>query len=222
VGAKGAAMTEGLVFAFNPVPIRGLGTAGGMEMYLQTRADTDAKKLADAVQQFIGNLRKQSDLTAVNTFFRASVPQIFVEVDREKALALGVPVSDIFDALQSTMGALYVNDFNKSGRTFRVQIQAESQFRARPQDLGNVYVRSTTNGQMLPLGSLLKIQPTVGPDQIDRFNGFVSAKVLAGTVPGVSSGQGIAAVEKVAGDALPSGYAQQWTGQAFQEKRAGK
>jgi HAE1 family hydrophobic/amphiphilic exporter-1/multidrug efflux pump len=222
VGAKGAGQTEGLVFAFNPVPIRGLGTAGGMEMYLQTRADADAKKLAGVVQQFIGELRKQPDLTAVNTFFRATVPQIFVEVDREKALALGVPVSDVFDALQSTMGALYVNDFNKFGRTFRVQIQAESQFRARPEDLGNVYVRSATTGQMLPLGSLLRIQPTVGPDQIDRFNGFVSAKVLAATVPGVSSGQGIATVEKVARDVLPGGYVQEWTGQAFQEKRAGR
>ena len=222
VGAKGAGVTEGLVFAFNPTPIRGLGTAGGTEMFVQARADTDAKKLAGVVQQFVGDLRKQSDLTAVNTFFRASVPQIFVEVDREKALALGVPVSDVFDALQSTMGALYVNDFNKSGRTFRVQIQAESQFRARPEDLGNVYVRSSTSGQMLPLGSLLRIQPIVGPDQIDRFNGFVSAKVLAATVPGVSSGQGIAAVEKVAREALPAGYAQEWTGQAFQEKRAGK
>jgi multidrug efflux pump len=222
VGAKGAGMSEGLVFAFNPVPIRGLGTAGGMEMYLQTRADTDARKLADVVQQFVGSLRKQSDLTAVNTFFRASVPQIFVEVDREKAIALGVPVSDVFDALQSTMGALYVNDFNKFGRTFRVQIQAESQFRARPEDLGNVYVRSASSGQMLPLGSLLRIQPVVGPDQIDRFNGFVSAKVLAATVPGVSSGQGIASIERVARDALPAGYVQEWTGQAFQEKRAGK
>jgi HAE1 family hydrophobic/amphiphilic exporter-1/multidrug efflux pump len=222
VGARGATMTEGLVFAFNPVPIRGLGTAGGMEMFVQTRVDADARKLAGAVQGFIGDLRKRPDLTAVNTFFRASVPQIFVEVDREKALALGVPVTDIFDALQSTMGALYVNDFNKSGRTFRVQIQAESQFRARPEDLGNVYVRSSTTGQMLPLGSLLRIQPIVGPDQIDRFNGFVSAKVLAATVPGISSGQGIATVEKVARDALPAGYAQEWTGQAFQEKRAGR
>jgi multidrug efflux pump len=222
VGARGAGVTEGLVFAFNPVPIRGLGTAGGMEMFVQTRVDSDAKKLAGVVQQFIGDLRKQSDLTAVNTFFRATVPQIFVEVDREKALALGVPVTDIFDALQSTMGALYVNDFNKSGRTFRVQIQAESQFRSRPEDLGNVYVRSATTGQMLPLGSLLRIQPIVGPDQIDRFNGFVSAKVLAATVPGVSSGQGIATVEKVARETLPAGYAQEWIGQAFQEKRAGK
>ena len=134
-------MSEGLVFAFSPVPIRGLGTAGGMEMFLQSRANADAKKLAETVQQFLGDLRKRPDLTATNSFFRASVPQLFVEVDREKALSLGVPISDIFDALQSTMGALYVNDFNKFGRTYRVQMQAEPQFRVRPEDLGNVYVR---------------------------------------------------------------------------------
>src|SRR6266571_2579585 len=222
VGARGAAMSEGLVFAFNPVPIRGLGTAGGMEMFLQSRADADPKKLAAVVQQFLGDLRKRPDLTAVNSFFRASVPQLFVEVDREKALSLGVPIGDIFDALQSTMGALYVNDFNKFGRTYRVQMQAEPQFRVRPEDLGNVYVRSGTTGEMLPLKSMLQIQPIVGPDQIDRFNGFVAAKVLAATVPGVSSGQGIAAVEQVARDALPDGYFLEWVGQAFQEKRAGK
>src|SRR6267378_2994786 len=202
VGAKGAAVSEGLVFAFNPVPIRGLGTAGGMEMFVQSRANADAKKLADTVQQFLGDLRKRPDLTATNSFFRASVPQLFVEVDREKALSLGVPISDIFDALQSTMGALYVNDFNKFGRTYRVQMQAEPQFRVRPEDLGNVYVRSATTGEMLPLKSMLQIQLIVGPDQIDRFNGFVAAKVLAATVPGVSSGQGIAAVEQVSCDGL--------------------
>src|SRR6266513_1913040 len=222
VGARGSSVSEGLVFAFNPVPIRGLGTAGGMEMFLQSRADADPKKLAQVVQQFLGDLRKRPDLTATNSFFRASVPQLFVEVDREKALSLGVPIGDIFDALQSTMGALYVNDFNKFGRTYRVQMQAEPQFRVRPEDLGNVYVRSGTTGEMLPLKSLLKIEPVVGPDQIDRFNGFVAAKVLAATVPGVSSGQGIAAAEQVARDALPGGYFLEWVGQAFQEKRAGK
>src|SRR5260221_14777657 len=120
------------------------------------------------------------------------------------------------------MSAFYVNDFNKFGRTYRVQMQAEPQSRVRPDDLGNVYVRSATTGEMLPLKSMLQIHPIVGPDQIDRFNGFVAAKVLAATVPGVSSGQGIAAVEQVAREALPDGYFLEWLGQAFQEKRAGK
>jgi hydrophobe/amphiphile efflux-1 (HAE1) family protein len=222
VGARGATMQEGLIFAFNPVPIRGLGRAGGMEMFIQNRADADPKHLDDRVQEFLGGLRKQPALTGTNSFFRTRVPQLFVEVDREKALSLGVPIGDIFDALQSTMGALYVNDFNKFGRTFRVQMQAEPQFRARPEDLGSVYVRSGTTGEMLPLKSILRIEPIVGPDQIDRYNGFVAAKVLAGTIPGVSSGEGIAAVERVADKALPSGYFLEWTGQAFEEKRTGK
>ncbi|MGC2518406.1 MAG: multidrug efflux RND transporter permease subunit [Burkholderiales bacterium] len=222
VGMKGAAFADGLVFAFNPPPIRGLGTAGGFELYVQGRADPDPKRLAGVVQQFIGELRKQPDLQGINTFFRPTVPQIFVEVDREKALALGVPIGDIFDALQGTMGALYVNDFNKFGRTYRVQVQAEPRFRLRPEDLGNVYVRSGASGGMLPLKSLVRIQGIVGPDQLDRFNGFVAAKVLGGAAPGVSSGQAIATVEEVAGKALPEGYRMEWAGQAFQEKRAGK
>jgi multidrug efflux pump len=217
---KGATLSEGIVLAFNPPPIRGLGTAGGFEVFVQDRISGDPKKLNDVLQGFLGELRKRPELTGINTFFRPTVPQLLVEVDRERAISLGVPVSDIFDALQSTMGALYVNDFNKFGRTYRVQIQAEGAFRARPEDLGNVYVRSSA-GDMLPLKSLLAIKQIVGPEQIDRYNGFLSAKVLGNAAPGFSSGQGIAAVEDVAAKSLPSGYTISWTGQAFQEKRIG-
>jgi hydrophobe/amphiphile efflux-1 (HAE1) family protein len=222
VGAKGAGTQEGLVFAFNPTPIRGLGTAGGFEMYVQNRASADVQQLNRVVQQFMGELRKRPELQGVNTFFRPAVPQLFVEVDREKALSLGVPLSDIFDALQSTMGALYVNDFNLSGRTFRVQLQAEPQFRVRPDDLGNVYVRSATTGEMLPIKTLVRMQDVVGPEQLDRFNGFVAAKVLGGSAPGISSGQAIATVEQVAAQVLPAGFSMEWSGQAFQEKRTGR
>ncbi len=217
---KGATITEGMVLAFNPPPIRGLGTAGGFEVFLQDRISGDPKKLNGVVQDFMGELRKRPELMGINTFYRATVPQILVEVDREKAIALGVPVSDIFDALQSTMGALYVNDFNKFGRTYRVQIQAEAAFRARPEDLGNVYVRSAA-GDMLPLKSLLSIKQIVGPEQIDRYNSFLSAKVLGNAAPGFSSGQAIAAVEQTAAKSLPNGYTVAWTGQDFQEKRVG-
>jgi len=171
------------------------------------------------LQAYIEELQKRPELVGINTFFRPTVPQLLVEVDREKAISLGVPVADIFDALQSTMGALYVNDFNKFGRTYRVQLQAEGAFRAKPDDLGNVYVRSSA-GAMLPLKSLLTISRIVGPEQIDRYNGFISAKVLGNAAPGYSSGQAIAAVEDAA-KALPSGYTIAWTGQAFQEKRIG-
>src|ERR1035437_5974311 len=218
---KGAAYREGLVFAFNAPPIRGLGTAGGFEAYIQNRADGDPKKLETVVQQFVGELRKSPELAGINTFYRPSVPQLFVEVDREKALALGVPVSDVFDALQSTIGALYVNDFNKFGRTYRVQIQADAAYRSRPEDLGSVYVRSAA-GDMVPVKALIRTQGIVGPDQLDRFNGFIAAKVMGGSAPGVSSGQAIGVVEEVAAKVLPQGYYLAWTGQAFQEKRTGQ
>jgi multidrug efflux pump len=128
----------------------------------------------------------------------------------------------VFDALQSTIGVLYVNDFNKFGRTFRVQMQADAPFRRRPEDLGAVYVRSTTSGQMIPLKALLSAANVLGPDQIDRFNTFVAARVLGSGQPGVSSGDAIKAVEEVAARALPEGYGIAWAGQAFQEKRTGR
>ena len=214
VFTKGSTLREGNVLAFNPPPIRGLGTAGGFEVFLQDRLTGDPRKLNGVLQDFVGELRKRPELTGINTFFRPTVPQILVEVDREKAIALGVPVTDIFDALQSTMGALYVNDFNKFGRTYRVQIQAESAFRAKPEDLGNVYVRSS-RGDMLPLKSLLTISQIVGPEQIDRYNAFLAAKVLGNAAPGFSSGQAIAAVEDTAARSLPNGYTVAWTGQAY-------
>jgi len=220
VSGKGGTLSEGIVLAFNPPPIRGLGTAGGFEVFLQDRITGDPRQLNAVLQNFLAELRKRPELTGINTFFRPTVPQILVEVDREKAIALGVPVSDIFDALQGTMGALYVNDFNKFGRTYRVQIQAESTFRARPEDLGNIYVRSSA-GEMLPLKSLLSITHIVGPEQIDRYNSFLAAKVLGNAASGYSSGQAIAAIEDVAAKSLPTGYTIAWTGQAFQEKRIG-
>jgi len=219
VSMKGFGLNEGLVFAFNPPPIRGLGTAGGFEAYVQNRGNADPQQLNQVLQQFMGELRKQPDLAGINSFFRPAVPQLLVDVDREKALSLGVPLSDVFDALQSTMGALYVNDFNKFGRTYRVQVQADPQYRIRPEDLGNVYVRSSSSGEMVPIKSLVRVQSIVGPDQLDRYNGFVAAKVLGGAATGVSSGQAIAKVEQVAAQVLPAGYTLEWTGQAFQEKR---
>ncbi|MFA5914954.1 MAG: multidrug efflux RND transporter permease subunit [Burkholderiales bacterium] len=221
MSAQGAKQREGLVFAFNAPPIRGLGTAGGFEVYVQNRADADPKKLEQVLQKFLDALRKRPELAGINSFYRPSVPQLYVEVDREKALALGVPVTDVFDALQSTMGSLYVNDFNKFGRTYRVQLQADAPYRARPEDLGNVYVRAA-GGDMVQVKTLIRTKAIVGPDQLDRFNGFIAAKVLGGAAPGVSSGEAIAVVEQVAAQVLPPGYYMAWTGQAFQEQRTGR
>ncbi|TMH29194.1 MAG: multidrug efflux RND transporter permease subunit [Betaproteobacteria bacterium] len=219
---KGAGLRDGLALAFNPAAIRGIGTAGGLEVYLQARSNPDPTRLYQATQQFMAALSKHPQLAGINSFYRPTVPQLRVEVDREKAISLGVPVQDVFDALSSTMAALYVNDFNKFGRTFRVQVQADAPFRAQPEDLGAVYVRSTTTREMIPLKALIRTSSLIGPEQLERFNGFLAAKVVGGGRPGVSSGEAIKAVEDVAAAALPEGYTIAWTGQAFQEKRTGR
>jgi hydrophobe/amphiphile efflux-1 (HAE1) family protein len=220
--ARGSALRDGLTLAFNPAAIRGIGTAGGLEVYVQARSNADPARLYQVVQAFMAALAAHPQLAGINSFYRPTVPQLKVEVDREKAISLGVPVQDVFDALQSTMSALYVNDFNKFGRTFRVQVQADAEFRAQPEDLGAVYVRSTTSREMIPLKALIRTSNLVGPEQLERFNGFLAAKVLAAGRPGISSGEAIKAVEAVAAANLPDGYTIAWTGQAFQEKRTGQ
>jgi len=222
IAAKGSQLREGVAIAFNPAAIRGLGTAGGFELYLQSTADSDPQRLFEVTQAFLQALRENPRLTAVNSFFRPTVPQLRVEVDREKALSLGVSVQDVFDALQTTMGALYVNDFNKFGRTFRVQLMADAPYRSQPEDLGEVYVRSATTREMVPLKALIRVANTIGPEQLERFNGFVAARVLGSGRPGVSSGEAIKAVEDTAARVLPQGYQVAWSGQAFQEKRTGR
>ncbi|MBS4097575.1 MAG: multidrug efflux RND transporter permease subunit [Sulfuricella sp.] len=216
----GMMLPDGLAMTFNPPPIMGLGTAGGFEVYVQNRVDGDPLKLHEVVQQFMAALQAHKEFTRINTFFRPTVPQLFVEVDETKALSLGIALADVYDTLQSTMGALYVNDFNKSGRVYRVQLQAEPQYRMKPEDIGKVYVRSNSNA-MIPLSAIAKVKNIVGPEQVERFNGFVAAKVMGDSIPGVSSGDAIRIVEETAAATLPSGYEIAWTGQAFQEKRTG-
>ncbi len=220
INSEARKIRAGTAMAFSPPAIRGLGTAGGFEFYLQSRGSSDPAQLGEVMRSFQQQLSEHPSLMNINTFFRPSVPQLRVEVDREKALALGVPVNQVFDALQSTMSALYVNDFNVYGRTFRVQMQAEAPFRNEPEDLGNVYVRSQTSGEMIPLKALIRVGEVVGPELLERFNGYVGARMNGAGKPGVSSGQAIAAVEEVAAN-LPDGYQVAWTGQAYQEKRAG-
>ena len=221
VSGKGFALPDGIAFAFNPPAILGLGAAGGFEVYVQGRTDPDPQRLAQVTNDFVAALSKHPALGGLNTFYRPTVPQLRVEVDREKALALGVPVNDVFAALQAQMGSLYVNDFNRSGRTYRVTMQADAPYRAKPEDLGRLYVRSTTSGSMIPLRALISVSSVIGPEQIERYNGYIAAKVLGGAKPGFSSGEAIAAVEQVARETLPPAYSVAWTGQAFQEKTTG-
>src|SRR3569833_3102369 len=222
VSGKGFMLSDGIAFAFNPPAIRGLGATGGFEVYVRGRADPDPQRLAQVTNDFITELAKHPAMAeGMRTLYRPTVPQLRVEVDREKAIALGVPVNEAFAALQAQMGSFYINDFNKAGRTYRVTMQADAQYRSKPEDLGNIYVRSTLTGDMIPLKSLIKVENIIGPEQIERYNGYIAAKVLGGAKPGYSSGEAIRAVEEVAKRTLPKGYDNEWTGQAFQEKRTG-
>ena len=216
----GMMQPDGLAIAFNPPAIRGLGNSGGFEVYVQSRGDSNPLRLSGVVNSFIGELRKEPRLTGINTFFRPTVPQFFVEVDEAKAISQDVPITDIYATLQSTMGSLYVNDFNRSGRTYRVQMQAEPQYRMKPEDLGRVYVRSQS-GAMVPLSALSTVSDLVGAEQLERFNGLLSAKILGSGATGVSSGDAIRLVEEIAARNLPDNYQISWTGQAYQEKRTG-
>jgi len=216
----GMTMPDGLGLVFNPPAIRGLGAAGGFEVYVQARGENDPQKLAGVLQTFVENLKKRPELMGINTFFRPTSPQLYVEVDEAKAISMGIAVADVYQTLQATMGSLYVNDFNLNGRTYRAQLQAEAQYRSKPEDLGKVYVRAD-NGATVPVSALIKVKSIVGAEQLERFNGFLAAKVLGNSLPEVSTGEAIQIVEDVAKETLPAGYELAWTGQAFQEKRTG-
>ncbi len=216
----GAKIKEGMVLAFNPPPISGMSTTGGFEGYVQNREGGTSKELAAVTQKLLDAARKRPELVGLNSTFSANVPQIFIKLDRDKAKALGVPINTVFDTMQSTFGALYVNDFNKFGRTFRVQLQSEADYRSRPDDLRNVFVRSA-QGKMIPLTALVTIERTTGPETVERFNVFPSAKVVGGPAPGYSSGQALKIMEEVAATTLPEGYTLSWTGSSYQEKLTG-
>jgi len=221
---KTAHLKEGLAIAFPPPAIFGLGTAGGFEFYLQNRGEGGAKRLWEVTQQFIGAASQSPKIAMVNTFWRANVPQLYVDVDREKAKSLGVPLDDIFSTLAATLGSYYVNDFNKYGRTWQVLLSAEPSQRNRPADAGAVYVRSTEGpnpGSMIPLRSLARIEYSSGPGTLTRFNNLPAVQVLGGGNPGVSSGDAIAEIERIAREVLPPDFSLDWSGASYQEKKSG-
>ncbi|HKU14617.1 MAG TPA: multidrug efflux RND transporter permease subunit [Steroidobacteraceae bacterium] len=220
VFAAGAKEKDAFFFAVEPPPIEGLSNVGGFEMYIQSRGRGTPQELAGVVQKFVQAASQRKELAGVTTTFSASVPQMRIDLDREKAMTLGVAVPEVFDTLQSTFGALYVNDFNRSGRVYQVQLQSEPRFRAYPEDIRNVYVRAKS-GELVPLTALASIREVKGPETVERFNVFTSAKILGGAAPGYSSGDAIKAMEEVASQVLPSGYAPAWTGTAYQEKVSG-
>jgi len=213
-------LKDGFAATFNPPPISGMSTTGGIEGYYQNRGTGSTADFAKAVNAFVEEAKKRPEFASVSTTFRANIPQIYLDLDREKAKALGVNVNQVFDAMSATFGQMYVNDFNQFGRTYRVQLQSEADYRAKPEDIRNVYVRSN-NGSMIPLTSVVTIKNSVGPEFVERFNIFQAAKIMATPAAGVSSGQAIAALEAVEKEMNLKDYKLQWTGSAYQEKAAG-
>ena len=216
---KTAHIKEALVLAFNPPPIFGIGTAGGFELYIQNRGEGGAKRLAEVMQKFQGAASQSKLLGQVQSLWRPASPQLFVDVDRERAKSLGVPVDEVFNTLASTLGSYYVNDFNKYGRTWQVLMSAEPAFRKRPDDIGRMWVRSDA-GQMVPVSAIASVKYSSGAETLDRFNDLPAVKMFGQGAPGVSSGQAIAEVERIARQVLPSDFSFDWGGASYQEKRS--
>ena len=215
---KTGGIKEGLPLFFAPPAIQGLGQTGGFEFYLQNKGEGGVRRLAQMLPQFLAEANKQPELQGVKTIWQANSPQLYVNVDNEKAKLLNVSVADVYNTLAATLGSYYVNDFNKSGRIYQVLVQAEGGYRAKPDDIGALYVKSRT-GQMVPIRSLAEVQFAAGPDSVERFNALPAIKILGEAKPGYSSGQAIAAMERVSKQILPADMGYDWGGESFQQKR---
>lgn len=216
----GMSQPEGIGYAFSMPPIMGMSTAGGFDGYIQNRGGKSSAELMEKVREFVAVANERPELDNVRTTFSVSTPQYRVDLDREKARILNVPINAIYAVMQSTFGNLYVNDFTYMGRNFRVTLQSEAKFLRTPDDLRYVYVKSNS-GQLVPLSTLLHVERVTGPELVNRFNIFPAAKVLGDPASGYSSGQAIAAMEQVAAEVLGSGYSLSWIGSAYQEKLTG-
>ncbi|MDR4484146.1 MAG: multidrug efflux RND transporter permease subunit [Nitrospirales bacterium] len=221
---KFAEIPEALILAFNAPSIRGLGATGGFSLQLQDPSGGDFKKFAEVTQQFVSKAQQDPAIGAIGTSFRVTAPRLYARVDRERAKALGVPISEVFDTLQAYFGNLYINDFIKFGRVYRVQTEALPEFRSSPDDIAKIYVRARNakGSTMVPLDSVVSTEFTSGPDTVTHFNGFNTASVLGAAAPGYSSGAALDALERLAQEVLiPQGYDIDWSGISYQERKTG-
>src|SRR5882757_8797591 len=214
------AVREAFILVIPPPSVPGIGTGGGFKMYVQDRAGRGPRALEQAIGSVIGPANRTPGLVQVFTLFNTSTPQIYADIDRTKAEMLGVPITRFFDTLSTYMGSTFVNDFNILGRTYRVTAQADNPFRLTVRDVENLRTRSVA-GDMVPLGAVATFREITGPYRAPRYNLFPAAEVQGATLPGFSTGQAIAAMEKIAAANLPSGFGFEWTEIALQEKVAG-
>ncbi|MCZ6836591.1 MAG: multidrug efflux RND transporter permease subunit [Planctomycetota bacterium] len=215
-----SSIQEGIVLAFNPPVIPGVGTTGGMEMMLQDRGGVGLEMLQVISGDIVQDAPQQPTVSTASSTFRANFPQVFVDIDRTKAKTLGVPLSVIFSTLQAYLGSAYVNDFNTLGRAFQVRIQAEAGYRAKIEDILSLEVRSE-QGYMIPLSTLVTIKDTLGPPLITRYNLYPSALINASPPPGISTGQAMSTMEQLNASSLPDTMGYEWTGMSYQQKAAG-
>jgi multidrug efflux pump len=213
------AIQEGIALPIQPPSIPGLGTQGGFEFWLQNRGQGGAKRLAEVTRELIAKGNERPEITRLNSTINASSRQLFANVDRSKAETLGVSVPDVYAALQTLFGSLYVSQYNKYGRVWQVILQAIPEFRESPVDIQNIFVRQR-EGEMVPLSSVVTSKYVTGPDLLPRFNGFMAAKITGDADTGFSSGQSISTMEEVANEIMPDGFTYSWSGQAYEEKKA--
>ncbi|MEE1612877.1 efflux RND transporter permease subunit [Microvirga sp. CF3016] len=217
---KFAAITEAVTAIFPPPPVQGLGTIGGFKLQIEDQAGLGYEALDMATKGFLAKAATAPELAGLFSSYSINVPQLYADIDRAKARQLGVAISDVFSTLQIYLGSVYVNDFNKFGRTYSVRVQADAPFRAHAEDVSFLKVRSDS-GEMVPLTALLDIRSSVGPERAMRYNGFLSADINGQAAPGYSSGQAQAVVERIATETLPKGFRAEWTELTYQEILAG-
>ncbi|WP_286890194.1 multidrug efflux RND transporter permease subunit [Pseudoalteromonas sp. ESRF-bin5] len=215
-----AAIDEAFVAVFPPPPIQGLGTTGGFKLQIEDRANKGFEALFNSLQTVIGKAQQDPALMGLYSSFRIQVPQMDIDIDREQALIQGIPLDEVFNALQIYLGSVYVNDFNMFGRTYQVNAQADADYRLDPDQILNLKVRNR-KGNMVPLGSILTVTPTIGPDRVMHYNGYPSAELNGSPAPGFSSDQAQLAIEAILADNLPSGIEYEWTEVTYQQVLAG-
>ena len=214
-----AGIPEGIAFSFSPPAIPGVGTSGGFTFVLEDRAGNDVQFLADNLDKFLAAARKRPEIAGVNTTFLPSVPQQFVDVDRDKVIKQGVAVKDVYQTLQAFMGGLFINYFNRFGRQWQVYIEAEGAYRTRAENVGQFFVKNTKS-EMVPLAAVTKFEPRPGPEFTMRFNEYRSAQINGAAAPGFSAGQAMAAIEEVFDQTMPREMGYDYMGMSFQEKKA--